>query len=216
MKAALVFAGFLGVIGFVYKSYSQQSEQEPVQVSDDSVQSFLEIESDHDMGDYTTNLVNMDCPRAQDSRQGFQKFLPNLQFISRGYNIYRSDPLAQHDRGFSGDVFAFDWDRTASVYYRDLQFEYPAELTVEYAPMCSAETTTSTMKDERDFQSKSATEVKASGSGGNAFVKASFKASAGFKQAKHEFESNVKGTCRATAECQMYSADTGAIPPCPS
>lgn len=97
-------------------------------------------------------MINMDCPAAQNSRPGKEKYLPGLELMTQGYNIYKSDPVDRWDQGFSKKVFAFNWEKTGAVYYKDLKFEYPAEMEVIYAPMCSAQTSSTTSKDEREYQ----------------------------------------------------------------
>lgn len=161
-------------------------------------------------------MVNMDCPAAIDSRPGAQRYLPNLNTLAQGYNIYKGDPTAQQDGGFAGRVFAFNWNQGSQIFYKDMKFEFPAELSIMYAPMCSAKTATTSMKDERSFQESSKTDVSIGGSGSYMGIDASFKASAGYKSAASSFNSGESGECRATAECQMYMAQTGALPPCPS
>jgi len=75
-----------------------------------------------------------------------------------------------------------------------------------YAPMCSSKTTTTVMKDERQFQESAKSEVTIGGSGSYSGVTASFKASAGYHSASDSFNSGETGQCKATAECQMYRA----------
>jgi hypothetical protein len=176
----------------------------------------MDFESDRNEMDYTTTMVNMDCPAAQSSHPGDQRYLPNLNTLAQGYNIYKGDPTAQQDGGFAGKVFAFNWNTGSKIFYKDTKFFFPAELSIMYAPMCSSKTTTTVMKDERQFQENAKSEVSIGGSGSYSGITASFKGSAGYRSASDSFSSGETGECKATAQCQMYRAETGAIPPCPS
>lgn len=128
MKTALVGAGLVGGLGFLYKTQFHKTTSEPIEMQDDSAQSFLDFESDPNDMEYTTAMVNMDCPAAQNSAPGQMRYLPNLNTLASGYNVYRGDPTAQQDAGYAGKVFAFNWNKGSQIYYKDLKFQFPAEL----------------------------------------------------------------------------------------
>jgi len=56
------------------------------------------------------NLYDNDCAIARASKLDPAKTMfANMEKISAGYNIYKSEPYGRFDGGYSGNIWAFDW-----------------------------------------------------------------------------------------------------------